>query len=182
MVTIALAGSVITIFYCQTCLVRIYYFKTKFIKMSSSDDCSDIENAWEIGCASIIPEKSKDRYKKAYTTFKTWFEEKHGKNISEKVVLAYFVQRSKILLSPGSLWAEYSMLKATIFLNDSIDISKFSMLIAFLKRKNVGHKTKKASVFTKEDMTKFLMEAPNDIYLIHKVIITIFTGIKIYLI
>nr|XP_022908502.1 uncharacterized protein LOC111419857 [Onthophagus taurus] len=45
----------------------------------------------------------------------------------------------------------------------------FSTLIAFLKRKNVGYKPKKASVFTKDEMFKFLIEAPDELFLIHTV-------------
>lgn len=141
--------------------------------MSDSEGNSEIENAWEIGCAAIIPEKSKDRYEKVYKMFKNWCEEEDGASINEKVLLAYFVHRNKALKSPGSLWAEYSMLKSTTFLKDAIDISKFSTLIAYLKRKNIGHRPKKASVFTKEDVKQFLNEASDDEFLILKVFMVI---------
>ncbi len=148
--------------------------------MSDSSD-SDVENsngidqeiemAWEEGCASVIPEKSKDRYQNTYQIFKKWCEAKNAP-MEEKTVLAYMVQRCSNLKSPGSLWAEYSMLKATIFLHEGIDISKFATLIGFLKRKNVGYRPKKANVFTRDDFHRFLTEAPDDEYLIHKVDIT----------
>ncbi len=112
--------------------------------MSDESENSDLEEAWRIGCSAIIPEKSKERYENTHGLFRKWFEEKSGKNIDEKILMAYFVQRNQQLKAPGSLWAEYSMLKATIFLHHSIDISKFLTLITFLKRKNVGHKPKKA--------------------------------------
>ncbi|KAJ8917939.1 hypothetical protein NQ315_002634, partial [Exocentrus adspersus] len=60
----------------------------------------------------------------------------------------------------------HSMLKSTIFLDESIDISKFSMLLVFLKKKNVGYQPKKASVFTMEEITKFLLEASDDKFLV----------------
>ncbi|XP_022902994.2 uncharacterized protein [Onthophagus taurus] len=103
-----------------------------------------------------------------YQIFKKWCGVKN-KNTSEKILLAYLVERNGKLKAAGSLWAEYSMLKATIFLHESINISKFSTLIAFLKRKNVGYKPKKASVFTKDEMFKFLIEALDELFLIHKV-------------
>lgn len=134
----------------------------------SESENGDIEKAWNIGRSAIIPEKSRERYETTYTIFNKWCEEKN-QNTSEKILLAYLVQRNGKLKAPGSLWAEYSMLKATIFLHESIDISKFSTLIAFLKRKNVGYKPKKASVFTKDEMCKFLIEAPDELFLIHKV-------------
>ena len=46
--------------------------------------------------------------------------------INEKILEAYFMQRSSMLKSPGSLWAEYSMLRAKINLNDGINIAQFS--------------------------------------------------------
>ncbi|CAH1367773.1 unnamed protein product, partial [Tenebrio molitor] len=61
------------------------------------------------------------------------------------------------LKSPGSLWAEYSMLKGTINLHDGMDISKFNKLIAFLKKKNRGHYPKKSNVFSRQEMNKFLL-------------------------
>jgi hypothetical protein len=136
--------------------------------MSDSEIDNEIEEAWDIGCSAIIPVKSKFRYENTYRIFKKWCEFKRC-GINEKVVLAYFVQRNEKLKAPGSLWAEYSMLKSTIFLHESIDISKFSTLIAYLKRKNCGYRPKKAAVFSKESITRFLDEAPDNEYLILKV-------------
>lgn len=137
--------------------------------MDVSDSDSEIEQAWAVGCASVIPEKSKERYNKAFEMFKKYFTNKKCDNITEKVLIAYFVQRNEVLKSPGSLWAEYSMLKATIFLYHAVDISKFKTLIAFLKRKNAGYKTKKSRVFTRENMEMFLMQFPDQEYLNVKV-------------
>lgn len=134
----------------------------------SEDDVDLIEEAWNVGRSALIPDKSRERYENAYKIFKNWCTEK-SININEKSLLAYFVIRSEKLKAPGSLWAEYSMLKSTIFINDSIDISKFLTLIAFLKKKNVGYRPKKASVFTKEEFSKFLLEAPDEKFLAHKV-------------
>lgn len=52
---------------------------------------------------------------------------------------------------------------------DSIVISNFFTLIAYLKRKNIGNGPKKASVFTKEEMFNFSIEASDDTFLIQKV-------------
>jgi hypothetical protein len=134
----------------------------------SESDTTDIEDAWNIGCSSVIPEKSRERYENTYKTFKEWCDKK-SLNLNEKVLVAYFVHRNEKLKSPGSLWAEYSMLKSTIFLHDATDISKYATLIAFLKRKSSGWKPKKSKIFTKEDMCKFLTEAPDDKHLIQKV-------------
>ncbi|PSN31733.1 hypothetical protein C0J52_27394, partial [Blattella germanica] len=55
-------------------------------------DCSDIEEAWKEGCASLIPEKSKRRYELAYEKFMKWVNDKKT-NVNEKTLLAYFVRR-----------------------------------------------------------------------------------------
>lgn len=130
---------------------------------------SDLEQAWAAGCSAVIPEKSRERYENTYRAFKQWCETKKISGMNEKIMLAYFVQRSEKLKAPGSLWAEYSMLRSTIFLHDAIKISQFTTLIAFLKRKNVGYRPKKASVFTREDMNRFLVEASDQTFLTHKV-------------
>lgn len=137
--------------------------------MIQESDDSDLENAWQVGCSAIIPEKSKERYEKTFKLFAAWCNKKNLENITEKVMLAYFVSRNETLKSPGSLWAEYSMLKATIFLHKAVDISKYATLIAFLKRKNIGHKVKKSRIFTREHMYKFLNNFSDEVYLNIKV-------------
>lgn len=138
-------------------------------ELSDSDNEIDvIEEAWNVGRSFLIPEKSKERYENTYRIFKEWCTRKNT-SICEKSLLAYFVGRNRKLKAPGSLWAEYSMLKSTIFLYDNTDISKFLTLIAFLKKKNVGYRPKKASVFSKEEFARFLLEAPDEKFLVHKV-------------
>lgn len=130
---------------------------------------SDIEESYQRGCESLVPKVSKARYEKTYDMFKKWLGEKKSE-ITEKTLLAYFVQRNSKLKSPGSLWAEYSMLKVTINLNNGIDISQFKKLLAFLKKKNIGHHPKKSKVFTREEMNKFLVEAPDETYIMMKAV------------
>lgn len=115
----------------------------------------------------LLPEKSKHLYLKAYTTFKNWCSTKEVIKISENVVLAYFQDYVSNKKS-SSAWAHYSMLKSTLSLKENIDISKYFKLIAFLKRKNVNYHPKKSSVFSKEEITKFLTEAPEE-YIVIKV-------------
>lgn len=138
-------------------------------EMSNTSDCdNEVEHAWNLGRSSLIPEKSKERYENTYNLFNSWCNKKSRK-INEKSLLAYFVIRREKLKAPGSLWAEYSMLKSTISLYNNVDISKFYTLINFLKKTNVGYRPKKANVFTKTDFTKFLLEAPDERFLVHKV-------------
>lgn len=64
--------------------------------------------------------------------------------------------------------SKYSALCSTVAIKENIDI-KDSKVIAFLKRKNVGYKTKKASTFFRDDIKHFVLEAPDKVSLPMKV-------------
>lgn len=131
---------------------------------------SEIEAAASLACSSLLPEKSKRRYEAAYKCFKDWCHSKNTAQISETIMLAYFVDKSKVLKFPASLWCEYSMVKSVLFIEENIDISKFPKLKAFLKRKNDGYTPRKSNVFTREDINKFFTEADDSNFLLMKVV------------
>lgn len=117
----------------------------------------------------IIPEKSKIIYEKTYREYLKWCNEKKvQKCYLEDNLLAYFYYLSDSR-KPSSLWSYYSMLKANIKMYHNTDISNYSGLFGFLKRKSDGYKPKKAKVFTQENLNTFLYEASDDIYLMFKV-------------
>lgn len=138
--------------------------------MSDSEDLpSDIENAATSAVSSLLPEKSKRKYEQVYERFIRWCNQKGVKNeTSDKVLLAYFEELSKMYKS-SSLWAYYSMLRATTLAKKNVDISKHNQLIAFLKRKADGYKPKKSKVFSKEEIARFLKEADDETFLLSKV-------------
>lgn len=68
------------------------------------------------------------------------------------------------------------MLRAVILIKKNVDISKYVHLIGFLRKKAVGYKPTKSKVLTKQDVTKFLLNAENDIYLLMKVAMIIGLG------
>ena len=51
----------------------------------------------------------------------------------------------------------------------NIDISSYHKLTSFLKNNSVGHEAKKAMVLSKDDVIKFITEAPDEMHLITKV-------------
>ncbi|KAK5644633.1 hypothetical protein RI129_005933 [Pyrocoelia pectoralis] len=104
-----------------------------------------------------------------YYSFKKWCDLKKVKQITENAVLAYFFEKSKSLKSP-TLWCKYSMLRTTIAIRENIDI-KYPRLIAFLKRQSSGYKPKKADTFSRDDMNNFLKDAPDEKYLLMKVVL-----------
>lgn len=118
--------------------------------------------------SDLLPEKSKRLYMNAYNQLKTWCEERKVVKVTENVLLAYFKEKSEGK-KVSTLWANYSMLKSTLAIKENIDISKFFKLVAFLKQKNSSYKPKKSKVFTKEEINKFIVEAPDDEYLSKKV-------------
>lgn len=73
--------------------------------------------------AQLLPQKSKHRYEKEYSTFSSWRSQKNVKGMSEDIILAYISERSKTV-SPNSLWSYFSMLKATILVKENKDIGR----------------------------------------------------------
>ena len=61
------------------------------------------------------------------------------------------------------------MLKSTFQINQGIDISKYSKLIMFIKRCGENYQPTKSKIFTKEEIYKFIIEAPDDTFLMLKV-------------
>lgn len=118
---------------------------------------------------SLLPAISKRLYEKTYAEFMSWCDEKRVTRFSESVLLAYFSNIAERGLI-ASLWPKYSMLKSTLNLKDGIDISKFSKLIMFIKRQKVGYVPKKSKVLEKEHVHKFISDAPNNLFLMTKVI------------
>lgn len=139
--------------------------------MSDTDSSpSDIEDsATSTTVPSIIPERSKDIYEKTYKIYLKWCEEKNVKNsTNEKALLAYFDQLS-IKYKPSTLWSFYSMIRTMISTQKNIDISKYTQLLALLKQKSDGFKSKKTKVLTWENIRRFLLEADDDKFLLLKV-------------
>lgn len=128
----------------------------------------EIREAAKIVTLDLLPEKSKIKYLKQYKIFCNWCEEQNIKSFSENVLLVYFKKKSESMKST-SLWPIYSMLKATINLNNNVNISSYTKLIAFLKKQSVGCRSKKSRVLTRDDVNNFLTDAPNEKYLLIKV-------------
>lgn len=148
-------------------------------KMSTSDEDTSVctppeirKEASNVQCDQLLPQKSKEFYLKVYAQFKDWCKIKKVAKVSENVLLVYMEEKAKNKKA-SSLWATFSMLKQTLKLKENVDISKYYKVIAFLKRKNDSYTPKKAAVFEKHQITKFILEAPDEIFLSSKVILLI---------
>jgi hypothetical protein len=127
----------------------------------------EITQAAASATASLLPNKSKSQYERAYKLFQDWQQKNQAKSFSENVLLAYFQDLSK-RMKPSSLWAIYSMLRMTINLKNNVDISKYPRLCSFLKRKSDGYRPKKSKILTPQQIKEFLSSAPDKEYLFTK--------------
>ncbi|XP_050298550.1 uncharacterized protein LOC126737616 [Anthonomus grandis grandis] len=93
--------------------------------------------------------------------------------------MAYFQELSE-KYSSNSLCTKYSTLRSTLMVHKNIDISQYHRLIFFLKVKSKGYVPKKSKVLEGEQIIKFIKKAPDDIYLVHKVILVmgVFGGLS----
>lgn len=118
---------------------------------------------------NLLPEKSRKIYEKCFKEFCDWCLVKEVDEIhSESVLLVYFAEKAKHFKA-STLWSHYSMIKATLSVKNNVDISKYSRLVVFLKRQNTGYQAKKSKILTKEQVHQFLIDAPEEKYLMVKV-------------
>lgn len=120
---------------------------------------------------TLIPEKSRDRYDKELHAFNEWREKQStSKVLNETVVLAYIAGLAKTF-KPSSLWTKFSMLRKSLQICENVDIYKFGKVVAFVKKQNIGYKPKKSKTLNDEQCRKFIMEAPDDQFLLSKVVL-----------
>lgn len=115
----------------------------------------EIINTANEATQNLLPEKSKELYNKEYNMFMEWRCKKQVKSFTERVLLAYFQEKSKVYKS-STLWSSYSKLKSTLILNHNVNISQYPKVITFLKRQSVGYKAKKSKTFSRDEIMKFL--------------------------
>ncbi|XP_031338472.1 uncharacterized protein LOC116177141 [Photinus pyralis] len=127
-----------------------------------------IQNKANLAADQLIPHKSKSLYNLEYSKFVKWLANNGTGIINEVVLLAHFQELSEVF-QPTSLWTKFSMIKKTLLLNKNVNIGNYAKLTQFLKNVSKGHVSKKSSVLTREDILKFLRQAPNHEYLLVKV-------------
>ena len=135
-----------------------------------------LETAFE-----ILPQKSAEKYNRQYDIFMEWCKNHGISKYSENVLLAYFSHLSKDY-SPSSMWSYYSMLKATLSIKNDVDISKYTKVTAFLKQKARNYVPKKSKTLSQENILEFLLNAPDQIFLMMKVIYALTITIFLYLV
>lgn len=116
----------------------------------------------------VLPTISKAKYDRVYEEFQKWNKLKGATPVSENVLMKYFSELAE-KKRPTTLLAYYSMIKATLRLNDNMDIASWSKLVDFLKGKMSGYQPNKSKLFTDEEIEKFINKAPDDKWLYAKV-------------
>lgn len=97
--------------------------------------------------------------------------ERNWLKVTDKSLL-WYLRILAASYAPSSLWSHYSMLRATLKVNDGIDITKFVSILPFLKEKSSGFQAKKSKIFTENEILRFLHEADDDKYLLVKVTVS----------
>ncbi|KAJ3651099.1 hypothetical protein Zmor_017159 [Zophobas morio] len=128
----------------------------------------DLSKAAAAATEELLPSKSKERNEKQFQIFEDWRRLKNVTSLTEDVFLAYFAEKSSSYKA-SSLWSTYSMLKAVLLLKENLDISKFCKVTAYLKRKSTGYQPKKSKCLSRDQIDKFLLEAPDKEFLVMKV-------------
>lgn len=118
----------------------------------------------------MLPQCSKDLYVKVYEDYVKWRDEKGMCFTNESSVLAYM----KVLsgkYKPSTMWQRCSILKTMIAKEEGVNIYSYGTLIGFMRQKSNGYEPKKSRVFSTEQMKLFLGSAPDQIYLLDKVMV-----------
>jgi integrase len=136
------------------------------VEMDDEDVPDDVLEEASAARYQTLPKKSKLRYEKELEKFTQWQTEKRIKGVDEDVMMAYFKS-----IAASSAWSRYSMLKSTLFVFKNVDISRFSSLTSFLKTKCKNYQPKKAATFSRDDVCKFLLEAPDQDWIVQKVVL-----------
>lgn len=118
---------------------------------------------------NMLPTKSIEIYEKQHKNFLLWCKKNNvNKKFSENVLVGYFADLAK-KYAASTLWSYYSMIKATLRTKNDVDISQYTQLIAFLKQKGKNHIFKQSKTLSQQEIITFLLNAPDEIYLMMKV-------------
>ncbi|KAJ8673513.1 hypothetical protein QAD02_004775 [Eretmocerus hayati] len=98
----------------------------------------------------------------------------HYTYITEDVMLLYMDHLHKDeKFTSSTLWAVYSMLKSFINAYDNVDITNYAAVRKYIKQKHRGHKPKKATTSTVEQVHTFVTKAEEPEHLLTKAIFVV---------
>lgn len=121
--------------------------------------------------AGLLPKKSCERYENEYRLFCKWRQQKKIDTVSDDILLVYLSDKAKSMKA-STLWSRFSMIKGCLAVKENFNVTNLPKTTAFLKRQSVGYTPKKSKVLTADQVTKFILEAPDEKWLLTKVILT----------
>nr|XP_015834127.1 PREDICTED: uncharacterized protein LOC656007 isoform X13 [Tribolium castaneum] len=121
------------------------------------------------GVREQLHPKSRYQYMKEYETFSTWRNSNYVDGVTEDILLRY-VSDLMEKFAPNSVYTKISMLKTLLKKQENIDISGYGKVFDLMKRKSKCYKANKAQKLTAEEVTRYLLEAPDESFLLEKVI------------
>lgn len=136
--------------------------------MISPEEAISLEAA-EVS-AELLPKKSCERYEKEYSLFCKWRQQKKVNTVSDDILLVYLAEKAKSMKA-STLWSRFSMIKSCLAVKENVDVSRLPKTTAYLKRQSVGYTPKKSKVLTADQVAKFILEAPDEKWLLTKIIL-----------
>ncbi|PSN38741.1 hypothetical protein C0J52_16961 [Blattella germanica] len=82
---------------------------------------------------------------------------------------SHTAHNSKVFAA-SSLWCTYSKLKTILRVREKVDVSSFTNVVSFLKKMSVRHVPRKSNVLSRSQIDEFLLNAPDDVFLLIKVV------------
>lgn len=95
---------------------------------------------------------------------------KQVNTVSDDILLVYLAEKAKSMKA-STLWSRFSMIKSCLAVKENVDVSRLPKTTAYLKRQSVGYTPKKSKVLTADQVAKFILEAPDEKWLLTKVIL-----------
>lgn len=136
----------------------------------------------EVILENINPVKSSKAYDAQWRDFLCHSKIQENEDPKEEHFIKYFHHlREEKKYASSSLWCKYSMINHKYQVLYGHKLQKFPRLTLLLKKFEAGYQRKTASVFTKEEIMRFLETAPNNGEFIHMkagIVIAYFGGLR----
>ncbi|KAJ8680717.1 hypothetical protein QAD02_016504 [Eretmocerus hayati] len=118
-----------------------------------------------------LPPVSKAKYLKRYNDYKTWCQGRDTDLLSEESLLVY-LRKSRVVdeNAASMLRSVYSMIKACVKVHHNFDIGVYAHVNSYLSNLSRRHIPKNGLILTSENMSQFVLEAPDIEYFLIKVI------------
>lgn len=122
--------------------------------------------------SELLPKASRGRYEDVYKRLCEWCKSENitPNQVNDEILLAYMSEMAK-QMKPNTLLSKFSIVRKCLQIKENIDASNFPKTIAFLRKQSTGYVPKKANVFTAEQINQFMVKAPDNLWLLDKVIL-----------